>query len=92
SADKNLYYGLPAVTHFPFSGSVVEIWDSGIGRVQQPPVGNIPPSAAPNNMDPHENPRDTPAAQAQISAFLEPNGSFIDVCGSSPCHTSVYTP
>jgi hypothetical protein len=92
SADRNLYYGLPAVTHFPFSGSVVEIWDSGIGRVQQPPVGNIPPTPASNNTDPHENPRDTPAAQAQISAFLEPNGSFINICGGSPCHSSVYTP
>jgi hypothetical protein len=92
SADKNLYYGLPAVKRLPFSGSVVEIWDSGPGQVQQPPVGNVPPTAAPNNNDPHENPRKTPAAQTQISAFLEPNGSVIDVCGGKPCHSSVYKP
>jgi hypothetical protein len=97
SADKNLYYGLPAITHFPFAGSAIEIWDSGPGRVQQPPVGNVPPvgntgSSGPINIDPHENPRETPAAQTQISAFLEPNGSMIDVCGASACHSSVFTP
>jgi hypothetical protein len=97
TGDKNLYYGLPAITHFPFYGSAVEIWDSGPGRVQQPPVGNVPPvgntsPSGPTNIDPHENPRETPAAQQQISAFLEPNGSVIDVCGGKPCHTSVFTP
>jgi hypothetical protein len=97
SADKNLYYGIPAIKHFPFTGSAVEIWDSGAGRVQQPPVGNVPPvgntgPSGPINKDPHEDPRKTPAAQQQISAFLEPNGSMIDVCGSSPCHSSVFTP
>jgi hypothetical protein len=92
SADKNLYYGLPAIKQFPFKGSAIEIWDSGPGRVQQPPVGNIPPTAGPKDIDPHENPRETPAAQAQISAFLEPNGSMTDVCGGKPCHSSVYTP
>jgi hypothetical protein len=96
SADKNLYYGLPAIKHFPFSGSAVEIWDSGPGFVQQPPVGNVPPvgntsPSGPINQDPHETPRKTPAAQQQISAFLEPNGSMIDVCGGKPCHTSVFT-
>jgi hypothetical protein len=97
SADKNLYYGLPAIKSFPFTGSAVEIWDGGPGYVQQPPVGNVPPvgntsPSGPINQDPHETPRKTPAAQQQISAFLEPNGSMIDVCGSSPCHTSVFTP
>jgi hypothetical protein len=97
SADKNLYYGLPAIKHFPFAGSAVEVWDGGPGFVQQPPVGNVPPvgntsPSGPINQDPHETPRKTPAAQQQISAFLQPNGSLIDVCGSSPCHTSVFTP
>jgi hypothetical protein len=97
TGDKNLYYGLPAITHFPFTGSAVEIWDGGPGYVQQPPVGNVPPvgntgPTGPPNNDPHETPRKTPAAQQQISAFLEPNGSLIDVCGGMPCHTSVFTP
>ncbi len=90
--DRNLFYGIPAIGHYPYKGSAIEIWDSGPGRVQPPPVGNVPPTAAPNNIDPHENPRTTPAAQLQISNFLEPDGAVIDVCGSEPCHSSVYTP
>jgi hypothetical protein len=90
--DRNLFYGIPAIGHFPFKGSAIDIWDSGPGRVQPPPVANIPPTAGPRNMDPHENPRDTPAAQTQISDFLQPNGTVVDVCGGSPCHSSVFTP
>jgi hypothetical protein len=92
AGDRNLFYGIPPIGHYPFRGSAIEVWDSGPGRVQPPPVGNIPPAAAPNNIDPHENPRDTPAAQLQISDFLEPNGSVVDVCGGRPCHSSVFTP
>lgn len=90
--DRNLFYGLPAIQHYPFNGSAVEIWDSGAGRVQPPPVGNIPPTQAANNNDPHEDPRKTPAAQTQISDFLEPNGSVVSVCAGSPCHSFDYTP
>jgi hypothetical protein len=89
-ADRNLYYGLPAIKRFPFKGSAIEIWDAGPGLVQPPPVGNVPPTTRPNDQDPHEFPRKTPAAQSQISAFLQPNGSMIDVCGGKPCHSSAY--
>ena len=92
SRDRNLFYGIPAIRHYPFSGSAVEIWDSGPGRVQPPPVGNVPPTAGADNIDPHQDPRNTPAAQQQISAFLEPDGEVTDVCGGAPCHTSVFTP
>jgi hypothetical protein len=92
ASDKNLYYGLPAVQHYPFNGSAVEVWDSGPGRVMAPPVGNVPPTGTPNNIDPHEDPRKTPEAQSQISQFLEPNGAVVNACGGSPCHTSVFTP
>jgi hypothetical protein len=90
--DRNLFYGIPAIGHYPFKGSAIEIWDSGPGRVQPPPVGNIPPTASATNIDPHQNPRDTPAAQQQISDFLEPNGAVVNVCGGAPCHSSVFTP
>ncbi len=90
--DRNLFFGLPRIGRFPFGGSAIEIWDSGPGRVQPPPLGNIPPTAAPNNIDPHENPRNTPTAQTQISAFLQPAGAVLNVCGSRPCRTSVYSP
>jgi hypothetical protein len=90
--DHNLFYGIPAISHYPFNGSAIEIWDSGPGRVQEPPVGNIPPTASPTNIDPHENPRNTPAAQQQISDYLEPNGAVVNACGGAPCHTSVFAP
>jgi hypothetical protein len=44
------------------------------------------------NIDPHQDPRNTPAAQQQISDFLEPNGAVTDVCGGQPCHSSDYAP
>jgi hypothetical protein len=96
--DKNLFYGLPAVQSYPFNGSAVEIWDSGPARVQPPPVGNTPPVAnepgpsthPPYNIDPHEDPRHTPAAQTQISDFLKPNGAVTSVCGGNPCHSYNY--
>ena len=90
--DRNLLFGIPAIGRYPFAGSAIELWDSGPGRVQPPPVGNIPPTAGPNNIDPHHDPRETPLAQTQISDFLEPNGAVVNVCGGAPCHSSVFTP
>ncbi|MGH2873634.1 MAG: hypothetical protein ACRDL5_14380 [Solirubrobacteraceae bacterium] len=90
--DRNLFYGLPTIGHFPFTGSAIEIWDSGPGHTQPPPIGNLPPLDTATNIDPHEDPRDTPAAQSQISAFLQPSGRVIDVCGSEPCRSYDYTP
>jgi len=92
SRDRNLFYGIPAIGHYPFHGSAIEIWDSGPGRVQPPPVGNIPPTPSATNNDPHTDPRNTPAAQQQISDFLEPDGAVTDVCGGAPCHSSDFTP
>jgi hypothetical protein len=90
--DRNLLFGIPAVQKYPFAGSAIELWDSGPGRVQPPPVGNVPPTAGANNIDPHHDPRETPLAQTQISDFLEPNGAVVNVCGGAPCHASVFTP
>jgi hypothetical protein len=92
SRDSGLFWGIPAISRYPYHGSAIEIWDDGPGRVQPPPVGNVPPTAAANNNDPHQDPRNTPAAQEQISDFLEPNGAVVNVCGGQPCHTSVFTP
>ena len=90
--DKNLFYGIPAIKSYPFSGSAVEIWDSGPGHVQPPPFADVAPTKGPNNIDPHEDPRSTPLARQQKSDFLEPNGAVVDVCGGSPCHAYDYTP
>jgi hypothetical protein len=90
--DRNLFWGIPRIGGFPYHGSAVEVWDSGPGRVQPPPIGNVPPAPSPTNTDPHQDPRNTPAAQEQISDFLEPGGAVVDACGGLPCHASGYTP
>jgi hypothetical protein len=91
--DRNLFYGIPRIRSFPFSGSAVEVWDSGPGRVQPPPLVNVPPVKNPvTNIDPHGDVRVTPAAITQKSDFLEPNGMIVNACGGQPCRTAVYTP
>ena len=90
--DKDLFYGIPAIAHYPFAGSAVEVWDSGPGRVQPPPFADTPPVKGPTNIDPHEDPRSTPLARQQKSDFLQPNGEVVDVCAGAPCHSSDYTP
>jgi hypothetical protein len=92
SRDRNLFYGIPAIRSYPFAGSAIEIWDSGPARVQPPPVGNVPPAPGANNADTHFDPRYTPAAQQQITDFLAPNGSVVNVCGSAPCRSVAAPP
>ena len=90
-ADRNLFYGISAIRHYPFDGSAIEIWDSGPGRVQEPSLGNCPADRGATNIDPRQDPRDTLAAQQQISDYLEPNGAVVDVCGGGRSRTSVFT-
>jgi hypothetical protein len=90
--DRNLMYGIPAVPGYPFDGSAIEIWDSGPGHNRAPPLADVPPTASATNVDPHEDPRYTPAAQQQVSSFLEPAGAVIDVCGALPCRAGAYLP
>jgi hypothetical protein len=92
SRDRNLFYGLPAIKAFPFPGSAIEIWDSGPGHTQPPPLTDTAPADTPANQDPHEDPRDTPSARAQVSDFLQAEGTVTNVCGGTPCHSSDYTP
>jgi hypothetical protein len=90
--DRNLFFGIPAIAHYPFGGSAIVIWDSGPGRVQPPPLANLAPQDTATNNDPHEDVRDTKAVRTQKSDFLEPAGRVVDVCGGKPCHTDAYTP
>jgi hypothetical protein len=90
--DRRLFFGIPSIGRYPFRGSAIEMWDSGRGRTQPPPAGNVPPTEGPSNNDPHQDPRNTPAAQLQISDFLEPNDAVVNVCGGKPCHSYDYTP
>ena len=81
------FWGIPAITAFPFGGSAMVMWDSG---TPAPPTGNVPPRPPAFGDDPHEDPRNTPAAREQKSAFLRTDGTLIDVCGGGPCLTAAH--
>jgi hypothetical protein len=85
-ANWDALYGIPAIPSFPFGGSAIVYWDSG---VPAPPTTNTAPSGP---VDPHGHPRSTRAARAQKAAFLAPDGKVIDTCGGAPCHTDQYQP
>jgi hypothetical protein len=87
--DRHLLYGLKAL-RLPFDGSGIVIWDSGPGRVDPPPYGNLQPTTA---NDPHGDPRKTVAARTQISKFLnDSTGRIVDTCSNAPCHTDAFVP
>jgi hypothetical protein len=100
--DSNPYVGLEAVPAGDFTGSVLTLWDDGPvdggaleGGTAPPPITNTPPVEPDFGNDPHSLPRREPAAQAQKSAFLRPEGEgrFVDTCApDQPCFTNGYTP
>ncbi|HEX5095151.1 MAG TPA: hypothetical protein VFX21_04025 [Acidimicrobiia bacterium] len=61
------------------TGSVLVWWDSGTPPA--PPV-NLAPSGG---EDPHGDPRSSPDARTQKSEFLQPDGTFVDVCNGQAC-------
>ncbi|MBA2631253.1 MAG: hypothetical protein H0U84_09575 [Thermoleophilaceae bacterium] len=92
SFDRQPFYGIPAISGFPFNGSAFVIWDSGPLRTDAEgnvlgnppaPITNTPPR---EGEDPHGDPRSSPLARIQKSAFLRIDGSVIDVCGARPCY------
>ena len=85
----NPIYGVPPITQFPFDGSAITMWDTGPFTqanpkgTPPPPNSNTPPSAG---QDPHEYPRNTPAARLMKSDFLKIGGAVVDTCGPHPCY------
>jgi hypothetical protein len=78
SPDVDQIWGLDALPD-GFEGSGLVYWDSGSPA---PPVTNTPPR---DGEDPHSDPRNSPVARRQISAFLAPDGRIVDVCDGAPC-------
>ena len=77
--DVNPYFGIPSLSAFPFGGSAMVLWDTGIPA---PPITNTPPR---EGKDPHSAPRNSPLARRQKSEFLRADGSVTDVCDGAPC-------
>jgi hypothetical protein len=94
STEVTPYYGIPAIASFPFNGSALVVWDTGPIRAggslgtAPPPAENLPNR---DGNDPHGAPRAEPLNWAQKSAFLQANGSVIDVCDGHPCYAAGYT-
>jgi hypothetical protein len=84
-ADREPFYGMRPVTRYPWPGSAIVLWDTG---TPVPPNSNTPPSAG---KDPHEAPRNEPAARRQKSEFLRVGGALVDVCGPKPCYAGGWT-
>jgi hypothetical protein len=80
SNDVTPMWNIPAVPSSPFNGSVLEIWDFG---TPAPPIDSIPNTGG---SDPHGSARNVPAVRDQVSQFLSPGGTFVNVCRPDPCH------
>lgn len=83
SPDTVPYWGIRRIGpgQLPYRGSAMTVWDSG---TPTPPVTNTPPTGPAYGHDPHEDPRNSPAARQQKATFLT-TGRVIDVCGTAPC-------
>jgi hypothetical protein len=86
NADVTPHYGIPAFASLPARGSAIVIWDSGS------PVAPTTNTAPTSGDDPHEHPRNTPAARAMKSAFLAPDSRVVDTCGGHACYAHGYSP
>jgi hypothetical protein len=76
------FWGIPEIRRYPYKGSAIVYWDSGPDSNGPNPLQNVPNRSG---RDPHEDPRATAAARVQKSAFLQPDGAVVDVCGGRPC-------
>lgn len=72
-------WGISPITHYPYTGSAMFIWNSGTSGI--PPTTNLAPTSG---IDPHEYPRAQANAQQQKAVFLT-TGKVIDVCNGGAC-------
>ncbi len=82
--DTRLLWGVDCIAEYPYAGSAIVYFDSG---ADLPVLTDTPPL---DGHDPHEDPRNDPAARSQKSAFLQPDATsrVIDVCGGAACHVA----
>jgi hypothetical protein len=95
STDEEPFFGIPALTSFPFNGSALVVFDSGPVTpanpqgTPPPPTSNVPPSAG---QDPHELPRRTQEARMMKDQFLRVGGRLQTApCGGGVCHSNGWT-
>ena len=99
--DRDPYYGIPRINHFPYEGDAsLVIWDigplrpAGCGVAGAPECLGTPPPPITNTaprigVDPHDLVIESEARiRHQISEFLRLDGRVINVCGAAPCHAA----
>lgn len=72
-------WGIEPIESYPYDGSAIVVFDSGAAA---PPINNEAPRTG---EDPHGDPRSDPDARVQKSAFLQTDGTVIDVCNGAAC-------
>jgi hypothetical protein len=90
-------WAIPPIASYPFADSAIVYWDDGPVRpdpmnpgevlgTDPPPIPNIPNRSG---VDPHGEPRDTPAEQQMVSDFLRPDAQsqITDTCNGGPCYS-----
>jgi len=80
--DVQPFYAIPRIASFPYSGSVIELWDNF--ATPPAPTTNTANRAG---ADPHGSPRKTPEAQLQKSEHLKIGGTIVDTCNGGPCRS-----
>jgi hypothetical protein len=95
SADDEPFFGIPALSDFPYTGSALLVFDSGPltpanpQGTPLPPTGNLPPTAG---QDPHEFPRRTQDARTMKDQFLRVGGRLqTPPCGGGVCRSNGWT-
>ena len=92
STDEQPFFGIPALTRFPYGGSALVVFDSGPVTpanpqgTPPPPTGNVPPA---EGQDPHEFPRRTQEGRTMKDQFLRVGGRLqTPPCGGGVCHSN----
>jgi hypothetical protein len=94
SLDVTPFYGIPAITAWPYRGNALVMWDIGPlragGTLGTPaaPTTNTPPDAG---VDPHGYAGQEAAANSQVAQFLDNGGALVDTCGATPCYAGGWT-
>ncbi len=92
-------WDVPAIRHYPYSGSAIYYWDIGPIRpdpanpeatigTEPPPYENLPNRSG---EDPPGAPRAAPAEQQLVSDFFEGAIQKSDNCGHGPCYAGSFT-
>lgn len=97
-AGTDVLWNVPGIEDYPYGGSAIYYWDSGPVREAPPGSGTIvgteppPYENLPNRsgVDPHGDPRATPAEQQLVSNFFDGAILESDNCGGGPCFSIAF--